>query len=134
MDGTNSALEAAAIWSGLLILLLVVLAFMVVRQRQAHKVQLGHGDVPSLEQASRVFGNAIEYVPAGIAGLTLLALVGGHPSAIHVVGGGLLLGRVLHAFGLSRSSGVTMGRLVGTMLTWIALLLIGAGLIGYALT
>lgn len=134
MDGTNEALEAAAIWSGLLILLLVVLALLVVRQRQTHKVMLGHGDVSSLEQASRVFGNAIEYVPAGVAGLTLLALVGGAPSAIHVIGGGLLVGRLLHAFGLSSSPGVTPGRFLGTLLTWIALLLIGAGLIGYALT
>ena len=134
MDGSSEALEAAAVWSGLLILLLIVLAFLVVRQRQAHKVLLGHGDVPSLEQASRVFGNAIEYVPAGVAGLTLLALVGAHPSAIHAVGGALLLGRVLHAFGLSRSPGTSPGRFLGTLLTWTALVLIGTGLIGYGVT
>ena len=134
MDGTNEALEAAAVWSGLLMLLLVVLAGLVVRQRGKHKVLLGEGDVPSLQQASRVFGNAIEYVPAGMAGLTLLALVGGHPSAIHTIGGGLLLGRLLHALGLSRSAGVSPGRFVGTLLTWIALLMIGTALIGYALT
>jgi hypothetical protein len=134
MDVISEALEAAAIWSGLLILLLIALAFLVVRQRGKHKVLLGHGDVPSLEQASRVFGNAIEYVPAGIAGLTLLALVGAVPSAIHVTGGALLLGRLLHAFGLSRSSGVTPGRFLGTLLTWVSLLLIGTGLIGYGVT
>jgi uncharacterized membrane protein YecN with MAPEG domain len=134
MDGTSEALEAAAVWAGLLVLLLIVLAFLVVRQRQAHKVTLGHGDVPSLEQASRVFGNAIEYVPAGIAGLTLMALVGGHPSAIHAVGASLLLGRVLHAFGLSRTAGVSAGRAAGSLLTWLALILIGTALIGYALT
>jgi uncharacterized membrane protein YecN with MAPEG domain len=134
MDGTNEALEAAAVWSGLLILLLIALALLVVRQRQKHKVLLGHGDVPSLEQASRVFGNAIEYVPAGIAGLTLMALVGGHPSAIHAVGASLLLGRVLHAFGLSRTAGVSAGRAAGSLLTWLALILIGTALIGYALT
>lgn len=134
MDGSAEALEAAAVWSGLLMLLLVVLSLLVVRQRQAHKVTLGDGGVASLTQASRVFGNAIEYVPAGIAGLTLLALVGAHPSAVHVIGGTLLLARVLHAYGLARSAGASPGRVAGTALTWISLLLIGAGLIAYALT
>lgn len=46
MDGTSEALEAAAVWSGLLMLLLVALALLVVRQRGKHKVLLGHGDVP----------------------------------------------------------------------------------------
>lgn len=134
MDGSSEALEAAAVWSGLLTLLLVVLALLVVRQRQKHKVLLGDGGVPSLIQASRVFGNAIEYVPAGVAGMTLLALVGAHPSAIHAIGGGLLVGRILHAFGLSRSAGESPGRALGTLLTWIALFLIGTALIGYGLT
>lgn len=134
MGEVAEALRAAGVWSGLLILLLLALAFLVVRQRQQHKVLLGDGDVPSLIQASRVFGNAIEYVPAGIAGLTLLALVGAHPSAIHAIGGGLLLGRVSHAVGLSRSAGESPGRFLGTLLTWVALVMIGAGLIGYALT
>lgn len=134
MDGTGGALEAAAVWSGTLTLLLVALALLVVLQRRKHKILLGDGGVPSLIQASRVFGNAIEYVPAGVAGLTLLALVGAHPSAVHVIGGGLLLGRVLHAFGLSRNAGTSPGRALGTLLTWVSLLLIGTALIGYGLT
>lgn len=81
-----------------------------------------------------MFGNAIEYVPAGMAGLTLLALVGAVPSMIHATGGALLLGRLLHAFGLSRSAGVSPGRFAGTFLTWLSLVLIGTGLIGYGVT
>jgi uncharacterized membrane protein YecN with MAPEG domain len=112
----------------------VALAFLVVRQRQAHKVTLGHGNVPELERASRTFGNAIEYVPAAIGGLALLALIGAPASALHVIGGGLFVARVAHAVGLSRNSGVSAGRFAGTALTWTALIALGAALVAYALT
>jgi hypothetical protein len=134
MDDYAEAAQAAGIWSGLLLLLMVALSLLVVRQRQKHKVLLGHGDVPSLELASRAFGNAIEYVPAGMAGLALLVLAGAEPSAVHVIGAMLLVGRVLHAFGLSRSSGVSVGRAGGMTLTWLALVLLGLALIAYAVT
>ena len=34
----------------------------------------------------------------------------------------LLLGRLLHAFGLSRSGGYSFGRFTGTVLTWLVFL------------
>ena len=71
MDVTASA-HAAALWAGLLLILLLVLSVLVTRQRRKHHVEIGDGAVPALNQAIRAFGNATEYVPAALAGLILL--------------------------------------------------------------
>ena len=44
---------------------------------------------------------------------------------LHGLGCALLIGRILHGFvGLNRSAGVSTGRFVGTLLTWVMLLLV----------
>jgi uncharacterized membrane protein YecN with MAPEG domain len=129
-DATSS--HAAALWVGLHLLLLLTLSALVVRQRRAHKVALGGGGVPQLIQAMRAFGNATEYVPAGLAALTLMAVLDVHPLVVHVTGVTLFLGRVLHAVGLSRSSEATLPRAAGVTLTWLAYVFAGVALLVYA--
>ncbi|MBA3999659.1 MAPEG family protein [Brevundimonas sp.] len=124
--------RAAALWGGLLILLLITLSGLVVRQRQRLRIGYGDGEAPELMAASRAFGNAAEYAPAGMAALALMAMVGVTPWLMHAVGAVFFLGRLIHAFGLSRSVGATRSRVVGMMLTYIPLLTIGVILIAYA--
>jgi uncharacterized membrane protein YecN with MAPEG domain len=109
-----------------------VLSLLVVRQRQKHHVMFGDEGVPELAQAIRAFGNAAEYAPAGVIGLAVLALAGAHAAAIHVGGAVLLTGRLAHAIGLSRTSGPSLLRSAGMIMTWIAYILIGVALIIYA--
>ncbi len=71
--------HATALWTGLHLFLLLVLSLLVVRQRQRHKVAFGDDGIPELAQAIRAFGNATEYVPAGLIALVVLALVGRRP-------------------------------------------------------
>jgi Uncharacterized relative of glutathione S-transferase, MAPEG superfamily len=132
MDVTASA-HAVALWAGLHIFLLLVLAVLVTRQRRKHHVSLGDGGVPALGQAIRAFGNATEYVPPALAGLAVLALAGAPPLLIHPIGLVLFTGRVLHAVGISRSSGATPPRALGTLATWIAYVAVGAALLFYAI-
>ena len=82
MDAVSSA-HAAALWVGLHVLLLLILSVMVVRLRQKHRVSLGDDGIPELARAIRAFGNATEYVPAGLIALAVL------------VGGWVLLSRAL---------------------------------------
>ena len=120
----------AAVYTGVNILLLLILAFGVVGARQKHKVTIGDGGNPAVLQAIRAHANAAEYIPAGIAGLVLLAIL--EPVSLLMVqglGGLLTFGRVLHAIGLSTNSGRSAGRLVGTLSTWLALLGIAGVLI-----
>jgi uncharacterized membrane protein YecN with MAPEG domain len=132
MDIAASA-HAAALWIGLHLILLLVLSVLVVRQRRQHRVVLGDADIPALTQAVRAFGNASEYVPAGLVALVALALCGAHPMVVHVAGLTLLLGRLIHAFGLSRSGGASLPRAAGVVLTWLAYILCAVALIFYAI-
>lgn len=125
--------HAAALWAGLHVVLLLVLSLLVVRQRQKHKVALGDEGVPELAQAIRAFGNASEYVPAGLVGLAVLVLAGAPPLAIHVLGVVLFAGRVIHAVGLSLSGGTSIARALGIVLTWLAYVMLGVALLFYAL-
>jgi hypothetical protein len=132
MDTTASA-HAAALWVGLHLILLLVLSLLVVRQRRAHGVVLGDADIPALTQAVRAFGNATEYVPAGLIAIAVLAMVGAPPMVVHLTGLVLLVGRVSHAIGLSRSGGASILRSGGVILTWLAYILGGVALIFYAI-
>ncbi len=125
--------HATALWAGLHLILLLVLAVLVTRQRRKTGVLIGHGDVPDLERAVRAFGNATEYVPTALAGLAILAIAGAPPLLIHPIGALLFAGRVLHAIGLSRSRGASWGRNYGVVATWVAYIAAAAGLLFFAI-
>ncbi len=126
------ASHAAALWAGLLMLLLLVLSLLAVRQRRLTGVVIGDGELEPLVKATRAFGNAAEYVPAGIAALAVLAIVGAPWWVIHLVGLGLFVGRVAHAIGLSTDLDVSIGRTVGMILTWLSFLVAAALLLFYS--
>jgi len=125
--------HAAALWVGLHVFLLLVLSTLVVRLRQKHKVALGDEGIPELARAIRAFGNASEYIPGGLAAILGLALVGAPPLAIHVVGLVLFAGRLVHAVGLSTTGGVSIGRSIGMICTWLAYLFGAVALMFYAI-
>ncbi|HEY3948994.1 MAPEG family protein [Phenylobacterium sp.] len=132
MDATPSA-HAAALWVGLHLILLLVLSVLVVRQRRKHQVVLGDADIPELTQAVRAFGNATEYVPAGLVAVAVLAVAGAQPIVVHAVGLVLFAGRVAHAIGLSRSGGSSILRSAGATATWVAYILGAVALLFYAI-
>lgn len=127
------SVHAAALWVGLHLILLLVLSMLVVRQRRRHRIELGHGDIPELDRAIRAFGNASEYVPAGLAAIVVLAMAGAPILVIHAMGLTLLTGRIVHAFGLSRSGAASLPRAGGVLITWLAYILGGVALIFYAI-
>lgn len=126
-----SAAQATALWSGLLILLLVILGIRVALARRGNKVLLGDGGNTAVLLASRVFGNAAEYIPAAIGAMTVLTLLGMPAYIIQILGGLLFLGRVIHAASLSTVK-ATAGRVVGMALTWLPLFVAGAMLVVHA--
>lgn len=123
--------EAVALWSGSMLLLLVVLGIRVALARRSGKVLLGDGGNEAVLLSSRVFGNAAEYIPAAIGALIVLALLGMPAGVLHILGGLLFLGRLIHAVTLSTKA-VTGGRILGMTLTWLPLLAAGLMLIVHA--
>ena len=128
----NTAPQAAAFWTALLLILLVVLSALVVRQRRTLRVGLGDGGQATLQQASRAFGNAAEYIPAGIAAMILLSQLRSSFLLIHLIGLLLFVGRLVHGLAISGNGGVSAGRVVGMLLTWTAYIVAAVALLLYA--
>lgn len=123
-------LEIAALYAGVNILILLALAAVVGMRRGKHKVLMGDGGDAQLARAIRAHGNAAEYVPAGLVGILMLALL--EPAAplwlMHASGLSLTIGRVFHGVGLNLGE-TNPGRGLGVLLTWIAYALMGGGLL-----
>jgi uncharacterized membrane protein YecN with MAPEG domain len=123
-------LEVAALYAGVNILILLVLAVLVIRGRRKHKIVLGDGDNRDFNRAVRAHANAAEYIPAGLVGLTLLALF--DPATpiwlLHAAGISLTAGRILHAVGL-HTGALNAGRVLGVTLTLLSYLIMGGGLV-----
>lgn len=126
-------LQITALYAGLLALLLIVLSVQVSRRRQTSKVGVGHGDDRFLHLAIRTQGNFTEYVPLALLIIALWEFNGLPSWTVHGLGVALTAGRVLHAIGLSRNAGPSLPRLAGTTLTWLVLMVGGAGLLYVAL-
>ncbi|MGB8634021.1 MAG: MAPEG family protein [Rhodanobacteraceae bacterium] len=106
----------------LLALLSLFLALRVVMRRKHARVGLGHGGDEELSRRQRAHANMLEYVPLALLLLLVLELDHTVPWLLHVFGITLVVARVLHAWGLSHSSGTSFGRLFGTLFTWLVML------------
>ncbi len=110
-------------YAALLAIMYVVLAFAVVKQRMKHRVGLGDGQQPSLVKAIRIHGNFAEYVPFALLLLLILEQQATAIWQLHLIGGLILGGRLLHAAGLMQSAGTSPWRFLGMISTFSALLL-----------
>jgi uncharacterized protein len=111
-----------ATYAALATLLVIVLAARVAHYRVTRRIGIGDGADSELARRIRAHGNAIENLPLGLL-LVLLLELGALPTPwLHAAAATLLAGRLLHAYGLSRRSGSSPGRLLGIALTWIAML------------
>lgn len=123
-------LEIVALYAGVNILLLLALSYVVVMGRRRHKIVLGDGANEGFGRAVRAHANASEYIPAGLVGILILALL--EPATplwlLHGSGISLTAGRILHGIGLNTGV-LNVGRMLGMVLTWLSYALIGWGLI-----
>ena len=109
-------------YAGLCTLLVLFLAGRVMSRRMQAKIGLGDGGDGDLARRIRAHANAIEYLPLALLLLGGMELNGYPDAAIHAFGATLLVSRVLHGWGLSRSSGKSVGRFAGTALTLVLML------------
>ena len=102
-------------------LMLMALTAQVSRLRGKAQVGIGAGESTELRRWNRVHGNFTEYVPLTLLILALLEISGVGRQWIFTGGAVLLLGRVLHAWGLGRHAGTSIGRFAGMVLTMVVL-------------
>ena len=109
------------IYGGLLGLLFLLLSFWVVKRRAQFKVMIGEGEAPEMLSAIRAHGNFAEYVPLTLLLMALCELAGVEALWLHLGGGLLLAGRILHAIGIQIPKAPNKPRLFGTLFFWLAL-------------
>ncbi|SDK11217.1 MAPEG family protein [Microbulbifer yueqingensis] len=111
------------LYASICALLILALAFRVVRFRRGEKVGVGSGGKHYAEVLIRAHANAVEYVPLALV-LMLVAEINGLSAFwLHLLGGTLVLARFLHAWGLTAGrGGYHFGRFWGTTLTWTVII------------
>jgi uncharacterized membrane protein YecN with MAPEG domain len=115
-------LEITALYAALLGVLFIFLSLMVSKNRLRAHVSLGDGGDEGLVQTIRAQGNFAEYVPMALLLLGLVEVQGAAAGLVHGLGAALLLGRLMHAWGITQPKAVNAGRKFGTILTWLMIL------------
>ena len=109
--------EVTPIYAGLIALLFLALSARVIFYRRNAQISLGDGADKELLSRIRAQANCAEYAPLGLLLLLLVELQGTPVSILHLLGSGLLAGRVVHGAALSvRPQRLTL-RVAGMALT-----------------
>ncbi|MEL6265579.1 MAG: MAPEG family protein [Pseudomonadota bacterium] len=125
--------ETTAIYAGLMILWSLALTVAVIRQRRALRVSLGDGGHDDLARIVRAHGNAAETVPLALIGLALAEAMGTPGWILHLLGLGLVAGRVLHGLHFLQGRRDATWRVAGMGLTLTVLGILGIGLLAHGL-
>lgn len=119
-----SSVQITGLYAGILALMFIFLSVNVIRNRFKHKVGLGSGESKELEAAIRIHGNFSEYIPLGIILMAIYELNGGDSTTLHVIGSAIVIGRIGHFIGLSKSRGTSLPRVIGTLTVFISFLVL----------
>lgn len=116
-------MRITALYAGLLGLMLVILSIRVIGARRAARAALGDGGNEMLKRRIRVHGNFTEYVPLALILLAACESVGTSAWQLHALGGMLVAGRTLHAYGVGQVNEVLAVRVTGMSLTFTMIIL-----------
>lgn len=124
-------------YAGLLALWFLILSLRVSQRRQGG-ILLGDGGDARMLRVIRGHANFAEYVPFILLMMAMLEIDHTSIYVLHALGIALLVGRLLHGYALSFTQRFKFGRLWGTGLTWLvlvvcAVLCILKGLRGFAI-
>jgi uncharacterized protein len=92
----------APLYIAIFSLVFTLLSFRVIRLRQTARVAIGDGGDKALRRAIRVHGNFAEYVPLALILIFAAESLGMSAVWIHGLCIALLIGRLLHAYGVSQ--------------------------------
>lgn len=113
-----------AFYASLLALFFIMLSFNVIRLRFKLKVGVGDGGEKQLTKAIRIHGNFSEYMPLALILLAGFELNGADNLWVHIYGSILVMGRVFHAIGLTKSIGTSLPRVIGTLTMFVVMLML----------
>lgn len=96
----SASIAITPLYAGILGIMSIVIAFQAGKIRGSTKVSVGDGGNPELLLAMRRHANFIEFVPLALVLIALLEFNGVSSTAIHLLGGGLVVFRICHAIGI----------------------------------
>ena len=115
-------LPVSLTFAGALALVALWLAFRVSKVRMKAEVMIGDGGHPLLTARMRAQANFVEYTPFVLILMALIEMAGGSAWGLRGVGVLYVIARVLHAFGMDRTTTPNPLRAVGALATWVLLL------------
>ena len=118
-------------YAAVLVLLYIYLAIRVIGLRRSRRIGIGHGGHADLERAMRVHANFSEYVPLAVLLLGFVEMQGRPAWTVHVLALALVVGRIIHAVGVSQAAEDIRLRVSGVLLTF-AVLAVAAVLLLYS--
>jgi uncharacterized membrane protein YecN with MAPEG domain len=107
------------LYAALLALIFVALSLRTIRLRQRLRVAIGDGGDERLRRAARAHSNFAEYVPLALLLLFFVETAGASRVFVHALCASLLLGRLVHALGVSRVREPLALRATGIVLTFV---------------
>jgi len=107
-----------SLYAGLLALLFVALSVRAVLLRRRLGIAIGDAGNAVMLRAMRAQANCAEYAPLGLLLIALVEQGGASARFIHLLGLSLLIGRVVHALGVSRVKERYAYRVIGMVLTF----------------
>jgi len=110
------------VYAAILGLGFVGLSFLTLRLRRQNKIALGDGGNPQLLRAIRVHSNFAEYVPIALILIYMTESIGAPIYLIHFLGISLLIGRLSHAWGVSKENEDFKFRVFGMIATFNAII------------
>lgn len=116
-------LAVTPLYAILLTALFLVLSIRVIAERRGNRFAYGNNDSHRIEAKIRAHGNWAEYVPISLLLLLMAELQGVGATWLHLTGVILLIGRVLHGFGMSFKPRDFRYRQFGMLLTFAAMAL-----------
>ena len=105
-------------YAAIFVFIYIFLAVRVIRLRQKYSVGIGSGGHADLERTSRVHANFGEYVPFALLMLGFMEMQSQSRWLIHILALALLVGRLIHAYGVSQQNEVIKIRATGMFLTF----------------
>jgi uncharacterized membrane protein YecN with MAPEG domain len=116
------SLTITGLYAGLLGFVFLYLSVQVIKVRKKHSISLGDGNNEALQKAMRAHANFSEYTPICLVLLLIAELNSQAGIFLHVCGILLVYGRIAHAYGLVKVTGVSRGRISGMLATFAALI------------
>lgn len=117
-------LPVTAVFASLSALILIYLAFKIIRYRRGNMLAMGDGDNPQMARFIRGHSNAAEWMPIVLILMAVAEGLGLWRGLVVVVGLLYITGRILHAYHFTTDGARLSSRTYGMILTFMPMMIL----------